>query len=191
MSFAAGANEHPVREERSGSLPRYTIRTYRVPAKVFHWVTAGLVFFMVASGVTMKQLGEGSIADTLFNIHKTTGVLTLAVVLLRLIYRVAMPDPGADREDYRRPFLHWMLYAALILMPLLGWSGISDFGSRGILFGLELPAIWPEGSGYAEFLLETHAYLAFGMLALVALHVGIAMQDHMTRARDAGESDER
>jgi cytochrome b561 len=189
MSMIAGSQESRVRDDANGMLPRYTMRAYRVPAKVFHWVTAGLVFFMVASGVTMKQLGEGPVADALFNIHKTTGVLTLAVVLLRLIYRVVMPDPGSDR-DYRRPILHWTLYGALILMPLLGWSGISAFGSRGILFGLELPVIWPEGSKYADFLLEAHAYLAFGMLALVALHIGIAMQDHMTRAREITDADE-
>jgi cytochrome b561 len=177
-------------EDRGTALPRYAIRAYRLPAKVFHWVTAVLVLFMVASGVTMKQLGEGTVADTLFSIHKTTGVLVLSVVILRILYRIAMPDPGSEREDYRRPLLHWVLYGVLIAMPLLGWSGISDFGSRGILFGYELPGIWPEGAGYADILLETHAYLAFGMLALVALHIGIAMQDHMMRARDPSQRDD-
>jgi cytochrome b561 len=167
------------------ALPRYAMRPYRLPARVFHWVTAILVVFMVSSGLTMKQLGDGPIADLLFNIHKTTGVLTLAVVLLRFCYRVLMPEFTARHGYYRRPVLHWVLYGALILMPLLGWAGISDFGSRGILFGLELPGIWPEGAGYAEILLQIHVYLAFGMLALVALHIGIAMQDHMTRAHDA------
>jgi cytochrome b561 len=143
---------------------------------------------MVATGVTMKQLGSGAAADFLFSLHKTTGILTLAVVLLRIVYRLAMPDPSPHRDGYRSPLLHFVLYAALISMPLLGWAGVSAFGSRGILFGIELPAIWPEGSPYAEFLLETHAYLAFGMLALVALHIGIAMQDHLMRARDPGES---
>ena len=177
-------------DDKGAALPRYAIRAYRLPAKVFHWVTAALVLIMVTSGVTMKQLGSGPVADTLFNTHKTTGVLVLAVVLLRLLYRIVMPDPGSERENYRRPLLHWILYGALIAMPLLGWAGISDFGSRGILFGLELPSIWPQGAGYAEFLLETHAYLAFGMLALVALHIGVAMQDHMMRARDTSERDD-
>lgn len=184
MSIAADTSGKPITGEAGATLPRYRMRVYRVPAKVFHWVTAGLVLFMVTSGVTMKQLGTGPLADTLFNVHKTTGVMTLSIVLLRLLYRVVMPEPGAQYEGYRRPYLHWMLYGALILMPLLGWSGISDFGSRGIVFGLELPAIWPQGAGYWEILLQTHAYLAFGMLALVALHIGIAMQDHMTRSHD-------
>lgn len=189
MSITAGIPEERLREERATSLPRYTIRTYRLPAKVFHWATATLVLFMISSGVTMKQLGSGPIADLIFNIHKTTGILTLSVVLLRVLYRILMPDPGTDRENYRRPFLHWMLYCALIAMPLLGWAGISDFGSRGILFGWELPAILPQGGGWWEILLEVHAYLAFGMLALVALHIGVAMQDHMMRSRETPSGD--
>ena len=187
MSMITGAREERAQEERGSSLPRYTIRTYRLPSKVFHWATAVLVLFMVTSGVMMKQLGSGPFADLLFSTHKTTGILTLSVVLLRFVYRILMPDPGTGREHYRRPTLHFALYGALVAMPLLGWAGASAFGSTGILFGLELPSIWPHGSPWADFLLETHAYLAFGMLALVALHIGIAMQDHMTRAREAPE----
>lgn len=188
MSMTAGARGDRT-EDRRSALPRYTIRTYRLPAKVFHWVTAALVLFMVASGVMMKQLGSGPVADLIFSIHKTTGVLTLAVVLLRLLYRTLMPDPGAGREDYRRPILHWLLYCTLVAMPLLGWAGISDFGSLGILFRIQLPPIWPQGTGWADYLLEAHAYLAFGMLALVALHIGVAVQDHMMRAREASEEE--
>ena len=189
MSTTADLRNKRLPEDHGTALPRYTVRAYRLPAKVFHWVTAALVLFMVTTGVTMKQLGSGPVADTLFAIHKTTGIVVLTVVLLRILYRLLMPDPGTDREDYRRPILHWMLYSALIAMPLLGWAGISDFGSRGILFGYELPAVWPQGAGYWSILLETHAYLAFGMLALVALHIGVAMQDHMMRARDLPERD--
>lgn len=185
MSITTGLQGERSREDRGAALPRYTIRTYRLPAKFFHWLTAFLVLFMITSGVTMKQLGSGPVADTLFLIHKTTGILTLCVVLLRVLYRILLPDPGTEREDYRRPTLHFILYAALIAMPLLGWAGISDFGSRGILFGLQLPALVPRGGGWWEILLEAHAYLAFGMLALVALHIGVAMQDYMMRARKA------
>ena len=65
-------------------------------------------------------------------------------------------------------------------VPLLGWAGISDFGAREIFLGYSLPAIWPEGAGYDALLLEWHAYFAFGLLALVALHIGVAIHDYMT-----------
>jgi cytochrome b561 len=165
---------------------RRMIRRYRTPAKVLHWLTAALVLALVASGVIMKQLGDGPVADVLFSLHKLIGALTLTVVLIRLTYRLTgLESPGT--ASYRRPTVHWMLYAIIVAVPLLGWAGISDFGAREIFFGYSLPAIWPQGAGYADLLLELHAYLAFSMLALVALHVGNALHDYMVRARgDAG-----
>lgn len=163
---------------------RYAIRDYAMPAKIFHWLTVILVVFMVSSAVIAKQLNDGYWSDTLFLLHKTTGVITLTVVLMRLVYRIVQwwTTPQLSRPS--RTFLHWMLYAVIILVPLLGWAGVSDFGSRGILAGITLPAIWPEHAGYADALFSFHAYLAFGLLALVALHIGVATQDYMMRADD-------
>jgi cytochrome b561 len=158
----------------------YTIRQYRMTAKVLHWITAVLVFCMFASGVIAKQLGGGAVADTLMSLHKLTGALTLSIVVLRLVYRVTRPMPEWRLQAHRRPVLHWTLYGVVILVPLLGWTGISDFGAREIFPGYWLPPIWPEGAGYDGLLLQYHAYFAFALLALVALHIGVAIQDYMT-----------
>jgi cytochrome b561 len=163
--------------------PAHAIREYRMPAKVLHWLTAVLVVFMVSSGVIAKQLGDGSVANMLFSLHKLTGALTLLTVLVRLAYRVFRAVPEWKLQPHRRPILHSVLYAVVILVPLLGWAGISDFGAREIFPGFSLPAIWPEGAGYDELLLQWHAYIAFALLAFVALHIGVAIQDYMTDKR--------
>ena len=181
MKSIAGSSE--VLPSVDQDEPAYAIRTYRMPAKVFHWLTAILVVFMVSSGVTAKQLGDGSVADVLFSLHKLTGVLTLLTVLMRLAYRMLRTMPEWKLQPHRRPVLHWVLYAVVILVPLLGWAGISDFGAREIFPGFSLPAIWPESAGYDEFLLQWHAYFAFLLLAFVALHIGVAIQDYMTDKR--------
>jgi cytochrome b561 len=169
---------------------RYAVRTYRTPAKLFHWLTVALVLFMVSSAVIAKQLNGGPWSDTLFMLHKTTGIITLAVVLMRVCYRIVQwwTDPQPSRPS--RIALHWLLYATVIAVPLAGWAGISDFGSREIFPGFTVPAIWPERAGYADALFTFHAYLAFGLLALVALHIGIATQDYMTRADDPEPRDD-
>jgi cytochrome b561 len=168
---------------------RYAIRSYTMPAKVFHWLTVGLVVFMVSTAVIAKQLIDGAWSDTLFMLHKTTGVITLAVVLLRLCYRITQWWTDTGPKVRRRAWLHWLLYAVVILVPLAGWAGISDFGAREIFPGFTLPAIWPANAGYADFLFTFHAYLAFGLLAMVALHIGVAMQDYMMRADDPERRD--
>ena len=71
----------------------YTIRQYRMPAKVLHWITAVLVFCMFASGVIAKQLGGGAVADMLMSLHKLTGALTLVLVVARLVYRATLSMP--------------------------------------------------------------------------------------------------
>jgi cytochrome b561 len=146
-----------------------------------HWLTAGLVLALVAFGVIMKQLGDGAVADSLYGLHKLIGALTLTVVVIRVGYRLIGLEP-AGTVPHRHPALHWLLYAVIMAVPLLGWAGVSAFDAREIFFGYSLPAIWPAGSGYADLLVELHAYLAFAMLALVALHIGNALHDYMMRA---------
>jgi cytochrome b561 len=161
----------------------FVIRQYRMPAKVMHWITAVLVLCMFASGVIAKQLSGGPVADMLMSFHKLTGVTILVLVVTRLVYRITRPLPEWKFQAHRQPVLHWTLYTVAVVVPLLGWAGISDFGAREVFAGYSLPAIWPEGAGYDGPLLQFHAYLAFGLIALVALHIGIAIQDYMTDRR--------
>jgi cytochrome b561 len=156
------------------------MQSYRTPAKVLHWLTAALVLVMIACGLIAKQLGEGPVADSMMNMHKLTGMIVLAVVVVRLGYRLGSSMPQWASQARRRPLLHWSLYAVVLIVPLLGWAGISDFGAREVAFGIVLPPIWPEGAGYDELLLRLHAYAAFALLALVAFHIGMAIQDTLT-----------
>ena len=168
-------------------MQRRAIVSYSLPAKVFHWLTVALVMVLVSSAVIAKQLNDGDWSDRLFMLHKTTGVIALGVVLMRLCYRLVQSRAGRQQQQparASRTALHWLLYAIIILVPLAGWAGISDFGAREIFPGFTLPEIWPEHAGYADALFTFHAYLAFGLLALVALHIGVATQDYMMRADD-------
>lgn len=162
------------------AVGRNAIREYRMPAKVLHWLTVALVFVMVSSGVTATQLGEGWVADFLFELHRMTGAITLAVVLLRLGYRLMRSTPRPQGQSWTRPLLHGTLYGIVVLVPLLGWAGASDYGHTEIPFGYALPPIFPQSTGFGELLLRLHAYIAFTLLALVALHIGAAMHDYMT-----------
>ena len=177
----------PLAVERAGQGT--AIREYTMPAKVFHWVTVGLVFFMVASGVTATQLGEGALYDGLINLHRLTGVTTLGLVLVRLGYRLTQAMPRPQLQPWSRPVLHGTLYGIVVLVPLLGWAGASDFQHTEIPFGLALPPIFPASTGYGELLLGLHAYVAFTLLALVALHIGAAMHDYMISERRSEPKD--
>lgn len=182
MSVAGLSRQADERLERAGRL-------HLPVARLLHWVTALLVLVMIVTGVCMKQLGTGPVADVLYLVHKTCGAIVLLLVVARIGFRLGAmavrrwPRGGASRT------IHFVLYAMLLATPFLGWAGVSDFGARQLLFGLELPEVWPYGAGYADTLFLIHAYMAFAMLAVVVVHIGLAMGDYLDRSPRGAEED--
>jgi cytochrome b561 len=152
-------------------------------AMIFHWTTAVLVVLMFASGIVMTQLGGGALADILSSAHKLTGFCLLVLVLARLTYRVQARLRGHWLPQIGNHKVHRVLYASMVLVPLLGWAGISDYGARETLFGIVLPKIWPEGLGYDHWLFSAHVWMAFALIALVVIHIGVALQDYVMRGQ--------
>lgn len=155
-------------------------------AQILHWLTAALVLALFASGVMMKQIGEGRAADTLYLCHKTAGALLLGLVLIRIAYRLFAQLTARWHNGVASRPVHALLYLSLLVVPLLGWAGVSAFGARQLLFGFSLPAIWPEQMGHTDLLLTSHAWLAFGLIALVVIHIGVALGDYLTRGSKGG-----
>jgi cytochrome b561 len=156
-------------------------------AKVMHWTTALLVGFLFVFGILMTQLGGGPVADWLYSAHKLMGVVVLVLLVARLAYRAAMSAGGRWRGGVGNKAVHWLLYGSGVLVALLGWAGVSDFGARGLFFGLSLPSIWPEGAGHSALFFPAHAWLAFGLIALVVIHIGVALNDYVTRGADQAD----
>lgn len=151
-------------------------------AKVLHWSTAVLVLAMFSVGILMKEIGSGPWADALMTFHKTVGFALLLLVLGRLAYRIVQRFSGRWSRNAGGRAVHRFLYGMLVVIPLLGLAGVSDFGARGIYGGISLPAIWPQGAGYADALFRGHAILAFGLIGLVALHICLALDDYIRQA---------
>ncbi|MGH6869342.1 MAG: cytochrome b, partial [Methylocella sp.] len=61
-------------------------------AKTLHWSAAALIFAMLALGLTMVHgdLGAGAKFEA-YQLHKSTGFLFLAVMLVRGLWRIANP----------------------------------------------------------------------------------------------------
>lgn len=172
------------RDTASAAIEAAAFAPLPYPAKLLHWLTAALVLAMFATGVMAKQIGDGAVADMLYAVHKTMGAGVLGLVAARLGYRLLAQASGRwHRKAASRP-VHIVLYGMLILVPLLGWAGVSDLGARELLFGLTLPAIWPEGASHADLLFLSHAWLAFIVIALVVTHVGFALGDYLRRGAD-------
>ena len=69
-----------------------------------------------------------------------------------------------------------MLYVLLLILPLLGWAAASARGWRVTLLpGVALPALLPRGSKSGFQAGDVHTFLAYTLLAIVALHIAAAL----------------
>jgi cytochrome b561 len=106
-------------------------------------------------------------------------------VVLRLAYRLTFsaPSPASGLAPWQAVISrgnHWALYALLIIMPLLGWLGVSMYPALDIFGLFNLPSIASK-SDLANQVLAIHVVVAWLLIALVALHVSAALFHYFIR----------
>ncbi|KRE02329.1 hypothetical protein ASE63_07750 [Bosea sp. Root381] len=164
---------------------------YSATARRLHWVTAGAVLVMVPLGLAMSYRGNtldiwDGLTDALYSSHKLIGFTLLWLIVLRLGYRFrrgAPPDEPSLHWWHKAAshLTHWSLYALLIVVPLLGWIGVSLYPSL-TLFGLvDLPALASPNEELAKKVLSVHGTLAITLALLACVHVTAALYHHGIR----------
>jgi len=167
-----------------------TANAYARPRRILHWTLAALVIAMIPAGwfftdfdnkpAIEAALGKGAF-NTLYDLHKSTGFLVLALMALRIwAWRrwpnpdYATPLPPAQAAASRR--VHVAFYALLIVVPVLGWAGVSAFPAPlPVFFLFDMPAIAPEDRGLSRRLLDAHGFLAITVGVLAVGHIGAAL----------------
>lgn len=160
---------------------------YARAARMFHWITAGFVFLMIPIGLYMVDRGKATnfdaLTNTLYSNHKMFGFILLWIIVARLGYRLlkgAPPDEPTLKpwEKTVSHTVHWAIYGLLLLVPLLGWIGVSLYPALGIPFGLSLPALVSpnDKAAGAVFLLHKLGAIALGLLAL--MHIAASLKHH-------------
>ncbi|MBX9401164.1 cytochrome b/b6 domain-containing protein [Lysobacter sp. BMK333-48F3] len=156
------------------------------PARVLHWLMAIMI-------LTMLFVGAGLVASVserhawLLALHKPLGIAILALAVLRLALRRRHRPPPLPRElgaaqRWAARISHWLLYALMLAMPLIGWAMLSAGGYPIELgAGLRLPPIVPFDPAWFAPLRWLHRTLAYALFALVLLHLGAALHHGLIR----------
>ena len=164
-----------------------TTTGYTGTAKALHWTIVALLIVQFIAAWTMPDIKRDAKPDTLINLHISVGVLILFVAVLRLTWQAGHPEPLP--EDGLPPWqvqsaraVHWLLYALLFVLPVLGWLNASWRGFPVIMFGLELPKLLATRASGWGWTGDVHALLAtYGLLTLVGLHVAAALYHYFIR----------
>jgi cytochrome b561 len=160
---------------------------YTVTARVLHWLTAILIVIQIPLGLIIANDQMGGWADTLYNLHKSIGATLIPLVLIRLIYRLThaprpLPQDIPQSQRFIAEFVHWSLYALLVIQGFVGWIATSAYPAPVPVFGLfELPAIWSENRPLSDQLFRVHRTIGITLAFLIAGHIGAALQHHFIR----------
>ncbi len=156
---------------------------YTATAKALHWLTAVLIFIQFPLGWVMGDF-SGVQKIEAFNYHKSIGLTVLALVALRLLWRLFHPAPELPRSMPNRERIlahlgHAALYVTIIAVTVAGWALISASKFPSSFFQVapipKLPWLSDLPSGeqkaYKDMFETIHIGLGFALLALIAVHV--------------------
>ena len=162
--------------------------------RILHWVIALLVLSTIPIGLTMASRAEAGIFDTLTNTfyaaHKTIGFTILILTIARIATRIRIGTPPYPRSMSRAlvvaaKTLHYFLYILLVVVPLLGWAGVTAYPALIIAGPVSLPPLpfVPVDQDLAETIFAIHGFAAITLGVLVIGHIGAALR-HLLIVRD-------
>ncbi len=159
-----------------------TATTYGTLNKILHWGMALLIIGMLAFGFFMDDFSK-ALKPTVYMIHKSIGLLILALFILRLTWKVinkGMPSYHESLSRSQQKFVaagHHTLYLLMFIMPMTGLLmsiAAKRYPTFFNLFTVNIPGV-PQTEAFGDFMHESHEILAWVFIAMVAMHIGAAL----------------
>ena len=153
--------------------------------RLLHWLMAICILAMLFIGVGMVSTINPDYL-TLVAIHKPLGLAILVLAVLRLIIRIRLGAPSLP-VDMPEPMKiaahlsHYIFYALMLVLPVLGWAMLSAADYPVIVLGMTLPPIAPHSNQLHTILWNLHRALALCFFALILLHLAAALFHLMVR----------
>ena len=145
-----------------------------------HWVMSACYLVLFVTGAFMARLPrEFFIRGSLYDFHKSVGVLTMAFLTLRILTllrvwwkKYTKRLPKFTKEWYKSFALHLSLYVFMWLVPVAGFLLSNSYKSNIVkFFGIPLPDVFPQNPAMVDVGRSLHFWLGYTFLAFVILHL--------------------
>lgn len=160
-------------------------------SQLLHWTIAILIVLIGIVGLVMGELPRSPKYFWVYTAHKSLGLTVLALVLVRIGWRLyagaPRPVPGTPRlQALLASATHGAIYLLILALPLSGWIYDSANALRPFRwFGLvEVPKLVAPDEALAASAHGAHEWLFWLLMALVAGHACAALYHHFIQ-RDA------
>ena len=164
---------------------------YGIVAQGLHWVIAILVGGMLILGKIMIDMPDGFEKLRLYQVHKSFGFTVLALMVVRLAWRLTHRPPplppAKPWEHFLARLTHGGLYVLLLAMPMTGWLTVSasplPIPTR--YFDLfTIPDLTAPDKALRDTASAIHSLLSSILIALLALHIAAALKHHFVNKDD-------
>jgi cytochrome b561 len=151
-------------------------------SRVIHWGMAAGVLGMLVLGLRLSDMQPGLANLWLYGLHKSIGLILLALVLLRILWHRISPPPAplgppGGLEQRLARAVHLALYALLVAVPLSGYVASSATGLDVMLFDRwVLPPLAPVSAAWEDAGFAAHDLLTKLLMAVILLHVAGALK---------------
>ena len=166
-------------------MPSNTTPTYSLVSRLLHWIMVPLVWGLFGLGLYMTSLDY---YHAWYHAapwwHKSFGLLVLALLVIRLGWRLIQgkPPPLANHAPWEvlaARITHALLYQLLLLICATGYL-IATLKGQGIAFFgiLEIPAIIESMEDPEDYIGRIHLWSAVILIILSLLHAVAALKHH-------------
>ena len=171
-------------------MMRNTPQAWGAPAKLLHWTIAALAIVQVPLGMAAANWKLSPTKLDLFVWHKSLGMVILALMVVRIAWRLTTPAPSPPAsipplQRHAARIVHTVLYVLLVLLPVSGWivSSAANVPFR-IFRVIPAPAVALPDPVLAARAAGVHAALCVVLVLLLAIHVAAALRHHFVDRDD-------
>lgn len=164
---------------------RNSVQGYGVVPKSVHWFTVALVVAAWFLGTFGDDLPRGSARDIGMFLHVTAGLLIIALLVVRVLWRAVDAPPLAETTplggwiEAAGKLTHLALYLLLAATPIIGIVLQFARGDALPIFGFtEIPSPWIKDREFARWIKAIHEALANALVILAVLHASAALIHH-------------